>query len=895
LKRFLTILLCVSMTFPSVPLRADDPVYSRILNSINLAAFEGVTGKCEDLTPGESPLAKEFLGTCVDSHESPVQELASSHQEIQNNLQQRIEEKLLQMAVKDHSESLDCEKKKLNSLVVDRYECGYTRHDQNNPKMFDETVKLTVLDPTQDPRLTRKQRILSNVAVQIERIRSLKEQMAQRWPKHFDKNWLQKGWDFAGKAVKGAWNNAADAWGFLPQFSQSENELPEEAQRYVVAIQQIKAGIWNYDNPHMQKFVERAIKDRNFTQNNFVWGGLCSFGENSFQDQVLKPTLEQGKKTEALLKNTADRLKQGKGTFSDNADYVRDLVRSGAYQRYLSKTGPIGKYVDALNLAGIPCKLYGYHAGADITSSAFVLGMSVLSLGAAGASGLVLKEGAKSVLGARATSFLQSLNQSDKTRRLLQKSAMITGGADIATGITAGIVAIPDKCVDRNIKSFDYLSCKEGENLNATESFEAIRYDFEQAGCVMELAMTAINMGTAAKSLIKIKSTWPKSGSKSPRAPPEQSTVAVPNKAAQSAKEAATSLRDPILADSLRQVDTLSDEVLSAAIKSKPNLEAKIKELEEAIRSAKAQRKSKGVIRKLEEERDSIQLKLDKAKEKISTLGGMRKDYKEWAEELMNDELLESSLDKIDDPIIRRIRQGEEVASPPVEPKLSNAEIMEIRGSAAQIERQIVEEGIAVVQPTRNLTTLRIQAERAQAHLNSIITDLTKQTGAMLSEMKPRLATKEDFSIVRKVKGSAHKRVDLVTDYARQSLVFESPRKLYQGLARLEQQLTSRGIDIVQITDRILDPRIGYRDLHIKIRIPPENHIAEIQLHIQSVKKVKDGIGDDIYRNRRQIEALLRTDQVRGTTEIALSQQRDRLHRIQEVLFTRAFNESVGQ
>ncbi|RMG43363.1 MAG: hypothetical protein D6719_03940 [Candidatus Dadabacteria bacterium] len=88
-----------------------------------------------------------------------------------------------------------------------------------------------------------------------------------------------------------------------------------------------------------------------------------------------------------------------------------------------------------------------------------------------------------------------------------------------------------------------------------------------------------------------------------------------------------------------------------------------------------------------------------------------------------------------------------------------------------------------------------------------------------------------------------------LTDILRASIACESLEQVYQVL----QVITNdQDMEIVAIKDRFLEPLdTGYRDILLKIRI--EGHVAELQLHLNSILEVKNGEGHRLYEDMRAI------------------------------------------
>ncbi|MDY7023390.1 MAG: hypothetical protein SWJ54_18900, partial [Cyanobacteriota bacterium] len=87
-----------------------------------------------------------------------------------------------------------------------------------------------------------------------------------------------------------------------------------------------------------------------------------------------------------------------------------------------------------------------------------------------------------------------------------------------------------------------------------------------------------------------------------------------------------------------------------------------------------------------------------------------------------------------------------------------------------------------------------------------------------------------------------------ITDLARLSIEYETLEQLYEAL-----KVSPESFEIVRIKDRFIKPTPGgYRDILLNIKLSNQ-HIAEVQLTLQSINEVRFGEGFKLYQQVRQI------------------------------------------
>ncbi|WP_028117247.1 RelA/SpoT domain-containing protein [Ferrimonas senticii] len=89
-----------------------------------------------------------------------------------------------------------------------------------------------------------------------------------------------------------------------------------------------------------------------------------------------------------------------------------------------------------------------------------------------------------------------------------------------------------------------------------------------------------------------------------------------------------------------------------------------------------------------------------------------------------------------------------------------------------------------------------------------------------------------------------------LTDLARVSLVATD----IDGVLKAYQYL-SKQVEVIRVKNRFASPKAnGYRDINMVVRLPQTGHIAEVQLHLESIAAIKNGEEHQIYQQIQQLE-----------------------------------------
>ena len=73
----------------------------------------------------------------------------------------------------------------------------------------------------------------------------------------------------------------------------------------------------------------------------------------------------------------------------------------------------------------------------------------------------------------------------------------------------------------------------------------------------------------------------------------------------------------------------------------------------------------------------------------------------------------------------------------------------------------------------------------------------------------------------------------------------------------MQEAVKLRRLEVVKVKNRFNEPvRSGYRDLSLLVMLPKTKMIAEIQIHLSEISKIKSGAEHDVYEIIQKIERL---------------------------------------
>lgn len=178
--------------------------------------------------------------------------------------------------------------------------------------------------------------------------------------------------------------------------------------------------------------------------------------------------------------------------------------------------------------------------------------------------------------------------------------------------------------------------------------------------------------------------------------------------------------------------------------------------------------------------------------------------------------------------------------------------------ASRQIARELRELASTPRQQSHDLDQLYAQAAVAQHQLG----DLTRSVANELqgTALVPDKVKGRDRAM-EKISTDYEGEVGRVTDLARSTIVFGTPKKISEAKVRIEQRA-----QVVRVKDRFATSQQGYRDIMMNLRMP-NGHIVEIQLHLKAILDVKNGPGHTLYEQIRSIDARLKRENRTATPE----------------------------
>lgn len=151
-----------------------------------------------------------------------------------------------------------------------------------------------------------------------------------------------------------------------------------------------------------------------------------------------------------------------------------------------------------------------------------------------------------------------------------------------------------------------------------------------------------------------------------------------------------------------------------------------------------------------------------------------------------------------------------------------------------------------LAQNTQDFDVLYQQGQQAQQELTQMI-----QHMAWITKGSPMLPNvKSELRAKTKISTELNGQVDQLTDIARGTLVLNDIDSLLTAYQWLEQKA-----EIVEVKNRFRHPaQSGYRDMKCLVRLPQTDHIAEVQLHLEQIANIKNGVEHQIYETIQYIE-----------------------------------------
>jgi hypothetical protein len=166
-----------------------------------------------------------------------------------------------------------------------------------------------------------------------------------------------------------------------------------------------------------------------------------------------------------------------------------------------------------------------------------------------------------------------------------------------------------------------------------------------------------------------------------------------------------------------------------------------------------------------------------------------------------------------------------------------------------------------LTQSTQNFELLYAQGNKAQKELSQWL-----QQMAWISQGTPMIPAQKSVERARtKIETELNGQVNQITDIARGTLVLKDIESLLTAYTWLAQRA-----DILEVKNRFKAPaQSGYRDMKCLVRLPKTQHIAEVQLHLEGIANIKNGVEHQIYETIQHIERRANKDnRILSETEI---------------------------
>lgn len=151
-------------------------------------------------------------------------------------------------------------------------------------------------------------------------------------------------------------------------------------------------------------------------------------------------------------------------------------------------------------------------------------------------------------------------------------------------------------------------------------------------------------------------------------------------------------------------------------------------------------------------------------------------------------------------------------------------------------------------QTSSDLDTLYSQAHDAQAELSKLLTQIAHSHN--LTPLLPEVKSyqRASYKVNTKLSGDASQ----LTDLARATLVADNIQDLVTAYEALNEQS-----QMVQVKNRFAAPKeSGYRDINMLVKLPKSGMIAEVQLHLHEIAKIKSGAEHQVYEEIQAIEGV---------------------------------------
>jgi len=156
------------------------------------------------------------------------------------------------------------------------------------------------------------------------------------------------------------------------------------------------------------------------------------------------------------------------------------------------------------------------------------------------------------------------------------------------------------------------------------------------------------------------------------------------------------------------------------------------------------------------------------------------------------------------------------------------------------------------VQPINNFNVLYDHSIYAQMELENILNSASKESDseAVFSGIKNKERARN------KINSSLNGKAEEITDIVRGTLIADNISDIINNY-----EYINKNSEVVQVKNRFNNPEpSGYRDIKILIRLPESKIIAEVQIHIRAIAKIKSGAEHDVYEIIQSMERNARLE-----------------------------------
>lgn len=151
-----------------------------------------------------------------------------------------------------------------------------------------------------------------------------------------------------------------------------------------------------------------------------------------------------------------------------------------------------------------------------------------------------------------------------------------------------------------------------------------------------------------------------------------------------------------------------------------------------------------------------------------------------------------------------------------------------------------------VNQPVNDLDTLYKLAPDAQQELEALATGIADSVNAKVLSAGMKGQDRAAVKVDKELNGDVSK----LTDIVRITIESDSIDSLNQAYEKLAAQTQT-----LEVINRFQAPRpSGYRDLKVLVTLPESQLVAEVQLHLNAISKIKNGPEHGIYEQIQRIE-----------------------------------------